>query len=75
MDIFKHFGIDVGKDTLDEIFSKMKEKGLGNFSVVPKGADGKTTGMLLVLEDPGAIHYVVRALEEYDTDMENEEYP
>lgn len=73
MDIFKHFGIDVGKDTLDEILTKMTDKGLGNFSVVPKGKDDKPVGMLLVLSDPDAIPYVERALEEYDADMEQEE--
>ena len=73
MDIFKHFGIDVGKDTLDEIITKMTDKGLGNFSVVPRDKDDKPRGMFLVLSDPDAIPYVERALEEYDADMEREE--
>ncbi len=73
MKIFKYFGIDVGKDTLDVILTKMDEKGLGNFSVVPEGEDGKPAGMLLVLSDPGAVSCVKKALEEYEAATENEE--
>lgn len=73
MDIFKEFGIDVGNDTLGEIITKMTDKGLGNFSVVPTGEDKKPVGMFLVLANPDVIPYVERALDEYDADMEREE--
>lgn len=73
MDIFKHFDIDVGKDTLGEIITKMTDKGLSRFSVVPRYKDDKPRGMFLVLSDPDAIPYVERALAEYDANMEREE--
>lgn len=70
MEIFKHFGIDVGKDTLEQIFNKMDEKGLGSFSVVLRDKDDSPKGMLLMLKDAEAIPYVERALEAYEADTE-----
>lgn len=70
MDMMKYFGIDVETQTLGEILKILVDRGVGVFSVVPRGENDKPLGMFVLLSNTDAIPYVQKALDDYDAEKE-----
>lgn len=65
MDLFKYFDIDLEKDTLESVFTKLHDKGIGNCSVTISGEE-KTFGMLLFVTESEFIPFLEKAISEFD---------
>lgn len=65
MDLFKHFDIDLENDTLQSVFAKVHDKGLGN-CFVTISREEKKFGMLLFVTESEFMPFLEKAISEFD---------